>query len=98
MSDPDPPPSDARQPARHSLPFRVGLSLMIASLPLGAGVVAVATAIGRRTGHLAGGVAWGVGLYIFSWGLLGLGFLLAGPEGLARMRDHRRRWFGGRPG
>jgi hypothetical protein len=96
MPDLKPGPASASRQPGHSRGFQRGVVLMVASVPFGYGGAALATLIGAGTGHPARAVAWGVGIYILSWGMLGLGFLLAGPAGLAYLKERRRRWRGRR--
>ena len=91
-----PPAARSEQQRPHSLRFRLGLFLMLASFPFGYGGAALAAVVGHATGHAARGLAWGVGIYILSWGMLGLGLGMAGPGGMQRVKEIRRKWLGRR--
>jgi hypothetical protein len=87
---------DAQQ-RRQKWRFRTGVGLILANVPFGYGGAAIATAIGVRMRHAAQGFAWSVGIYIVSWCILGLGIVLAGPEGLQYARDLRKKWSARKP-
>ena len=81
---------------RRTLRFKIGVFFLIANFPFGYGGGALAALIGAKMGKAALGAALGVGIYILSWGMLGLGIVMAGPEGVQLVKELRRKWFGRR--
>lgn len=79
-------------PQRHRILFGLGIGLIIANIPIGWGgglgfAAAAAVTKDHRWAILA------IGTYIASWGILGLGVLIAGKAGMERAQEimHRRR-------
>ena len=70
----------------HTAKFRIGIFLLVANQPLGFLAILVCNAIALRQ-HNAIFSFIGLGAYVLSWGMLGLGLLLAGPEGIAFSRS-----------
>jgi hypothetical protein len=70
----------------HTAKFRIGIFLLVANQPLGFLAIFVCNAIAVRQ-HKAIFSFIGLGAYVLSWGMLGLGLLLAGPEGIAFSRS-----------
>jgi hypothetical protein len=66
--------------------FRIGIFLLVANQPLGLLAIFVFNAIALRQ-HNAIFSFIGLAAYALSWGMLGLGVLLAGPEGIAFSRS-----------
>ena len=79
---------------KRSLRFKIGVFFLLVNMPFGYGGGALAAAIGVKIGQPALGVGLGVGVYILSWILLGLGIWMAGPEGVQLVKDLRKKWFG----
>ena len=77
-----------------SLRFKIGVFFLVVNMPFGYGGGALAAAIGVKMGRPAFGVGLGVGIYILSWIMLGLGIWMAGPEGVQLVKDLRKKWFG----
>lgn len=77
----------------HNLRFRIGLFFLLFNVPFGYGGGALAALIAAKMGHPALGAALGVGIYALSWGMLGLGIVMAGPEGVKLVKELRRKWF-----
>ena len=80
-------------PPKRSVKFWIGVVLLAINVPFGYGGGAIAAAIGAKSGHTALGVGIGIGLYILSWGMLGLGILFAGPEGMKLVKGLWAKWF-----
>jgi uncharacterized membrane protein (DUF485 family) len=79
---------------KRSLRFKIGVFFLVVNMPFGYGGGALAAAIGVKIGRPAFGVSLGLGIYILSWIMLGLGVLMAGPEGAQLVKDLRKKWFG----
>jgi hypothetical protein len=79
---------------KRSLRFKAGVFFLVVNMPFGYGGGALAAAIGVKMGQPAFGVGLGVGIYILSWIMLGLGIWMAGPEGVQLVKDLRKKWFG----
>jgi len=75
----DPPQNE--RPQKFSLRFWIGIILLTTNQPLGwvALLVCSALAIDEHSEFI---FFFGIALYALTWGMLGLGALLAGPEGL----------------
>jgi hypothetical protein len=73
--------------------FKLGVFLLILNIPYGIGGAAIAASIGVASGHKLFWSAVAVAIYASSWAMLGLGVLLAGPEGLQYARELRNRLF-----
>ena len=86
-----------RPKSKYTLRFKIGIILLIAHTPVGHGGAALALAnmaIGAATdSDKTQGTAIGTSIYILSWGTLGLGAFLAGPEGLKTIRRIWDRWL-----
>jgi len=81
---------------KFSTRFWVGIVLLTTNQPLGWGVMLICDAIAINR-HDAFFFYLGIVLYAMSWGMLGLGALLAGPEGVRYSRFLMKkalRWFG----
>jgi hypothetical protein len=78
---------------KRSLRFKIGVFLLVVNVPFGYGGGALVAAIGVKMGQPALGAGMGVGIYIISWMMLGLGILMAGPEGVQLVKDLRKKWF-----
>jgi len=77
-----------------SLRFKIGVFFLIVNMPFGYGGGALAAVIGMKIGKPAFGVGLGIGIYILSWIMLGLGIWMAGPEGVQHIKYLRNKWFG----
>ena len=64
-----------------SLKTWIGIILIVANQPLGAWALLICNAIAIQK-HDVFFSFLGMGAYALSWGMLGLGLLLAGPEGI----------------
>jgi len=81
---------------KHSLRFKIGVFFLVFNVPFGYGGGALVTAIAAKMGELALGAFLGVIIYILSWGMMGLGIWMAGPEGVQLVKDLRKKLFGGK--
>lgn len=89
------PAVQAEEPKKgRSLKFKIGVFFLLFNIPFGYGGGALVALIGAKMGKAAVGAALGVGIYILSWGMLGLGIVMAGPEGVQLVKDLRQKWFG----
>jgi len=66
---------------KFSLKFWIGIILLTTNQPLGWGAMLACNAIAINK-HNEFFFYLGIALYALSWGMLGLGALLAGPEGV----------------
>ncbi len=75
---------------KFSLKFWIGIVLLTANQPIGWGVMLACDvlAISKNNEFF---FYLGIALYSLSWGLLGLGLLLAGPEGVRYSRFLRKK-------
>ena len=73
-----------------SLKTWIGIILLVANQPLGAGALLICNVIAIKK-HNVFFSFLGIGAYALSWGMLGLGLLLAGPEGMRYARGLLRR-------
>ncbi len=71
--------------ARFTLRFYIGIILLTTNQPLGWGGVLICNAIAIDKQNIFF-TYLGFALYALSWGMLGLGILLAGPEGIRYSR------------
>jgi len=69
-----------------SFKFWIGIILLVTNQPLGWGAMLLCSALAIRTKKKFF-YFLGIGAYALSWGMLGLGFLLAGPEGIQYSRN-----------
>lgn len=69
-----------------SLKFWIGIILLVTNQPLGWGSMLLCSALAVKTKKKFFYLL-GIGAYALSWGMLGLGFLLAGPEGVRYSRS-----------
>lgn len=69
-----------------TLKFWIGIILLVTNQPLGWGAMLLCGALAVKTKKKFF-YFLGVGAYALSWGMLGLGFLLAGPEGVQYSRN-----------
>ena len=83
---------------KRSLRFKIGLLFLIINTPIGYGGGALTVGLGVKTGQPALGASVGAAIYIISWCMLGLGILMAGPEGVQIVKDFRRRLMKKPPG
>jgi hypothetical protein len=81
---------------KHSLRFRIGVFFLIINVPFGYGVGALVAAVAAKRGEPALGAVLGIVIYILSWGMMGLGIWLAGPEGIQLVKDFRKKLFRGK--
>lgn len=76
----------------YSLNFIVGMILLLTNQVVGwAGIVGGAYMC-KRTGKKIY-YALGTGIYVLSWGMVGLGAWLAGPEGIALLKILLKKYF-----
>ena len=68
-----------------SIRFWIGIILLVTNQPLGWGVMLICN-VGAVKNQSAILSFLGIGAYILSWGMLLLGLLLAGPEGIKYSR------------
>ncbi len=69
-----------------SLKFWIGIILLVTNQPFGWGAMLLCSALAVKTKKKIFYLL-GIGIYALSWGMLGLGFLLAGPEGIKYSRN-----------
>lgn len=70
---------------KFSLRFYIGIILLITNQPIGWAAMVACNAIAINK-HNIFFTYLGFGLYALTWGMLGLGVLLAGPEGIRYSR------------
>jgi hypothetical protein len=70
--------------------FWIGIILLVTNQPFGWGAMVIFQAIAIKTHNMLF-FYLGIGAYALSWSMLGLGVLLAGPEGVrySRMLLHK---------
>ena len=68
-----------------SLKFWIGIVLLITNQPLGWGAMLIGNTISINKQDALFSYL-GIGTYAFSWGMLGLGLFMAGPEGIKYSR------------
>jgi hypothetical protein len=69
-----------------SLKFWIGTILLITNQPVGWGALLIGNTISINKQDALFSYL-GMGTYAFSWGMLGLGLILAGPEGIKYSRS-----------
>jgi len=69
-----------------SLKFRTGFILLVINQPFGWGAMLICNAIAIHKQNALFSFL-GIGAFALSWGMLGLGLLLAGPEGIKYARS-----------
>jgi hypothetical protein len=69
-----------------SIKFWVGIILLISNQPVGWGAMFIGHTISFNKQDALYAFL-GMGTYVFSWGMLGLGLLMAGPEGVKYSRS-----------
>ena len=69
-----------------SLKFWIGITLLVTNQPIGWGAMFIFNALSINKQNVLFSVL-GFGAYLLSWGMLGLGLLLAGPEGIKYSRS-----------
>jgi hypothetical protein len=70
---------------RVSIRFRLGIILLAMNQPFGWGALVVCAVLAVKTQRPMFYLI-GLGVYALSWGMLGLGVVLAGPEGIPYLR------------
>jgi hypothetical protein len=78
--------------SKQSLKFRIGVFFLIVNIPLGYGGIALGAYLVAKTGN-KGYLALSGIIYGLSWGLLFLGAYLAGPEGMALVKNTWKKIF-----
>ena len=73
--------------------FRIGIILILISQPFGVLALLICNAIALHK-HDALFSFIGIGGYVLSWGMLGLGLLLAGKEGITYSRSLLKKLLG----
>ena len=68
-----------------SLKFWIGITLLVTNQPIGWGAMFIFNALSINKQNALFSVL-GFGAYALSWGMLGLGLLMAGPEGIKYSR------------
>lgn len=66
--------------------FKIGIFFLIINIPLGYCGIGFGVALHAKT-HRFFWEYVGIGIYIFSWVILGLGALMAGPEGVRLSKE-----------
>ena len=69
-----------------SLKFWIGILLLITNQPLGWGAMLIGNTLSINKQDALFSYL-GIGTYAFSWGMLGLGLLMAGPGGVKYSRS-----------
>ena len=69
-----------------SLKFWIGIILLMTNQPVGWGAMFIGNTISLNKQDSIYSFL-GIGTYAFSWGMLGLGLFLAGPEGIKYSRS-----------
>ena len=69
-----------------SLKFWIGIILLITNQPVGWGAMLIGNTLSIKKQDALFSYL-GIGAYAFSWGMLGLGLLMAGPEGIKYSRS-----------
>ena len=69
-----------------SIKFWVGIILLITNQPVGWGAMVIGNTLSINQQDALFSYL-GIGTYILSWGMLGLGLLMAGPEGIKYSRS-----------
>ena len=69
-----------------NIKFNIGLALLILNFPVGYGGLLATGALAART-EKPFWLLVGLGFYIVSWIMLGLGVLLAGAEGIKKAKS-----------
>ena len=70
---------------KQSLKFRIGITLLLINYPVGWGGVSLCSTLAILNDNAKLHFV-GIGIYTLSWLMLGLGLLLAGPEGIQYSR------------
>ena len=73
-----------------SLKFWIGIVLLLTNQPLGWGAMLIGNTISINKQDALFSYL-GIGTYAFSWGMLGLGLFMAGPEGIKYSRSFIRK-------
>jgi hypothetical protein len=73
--------------------FRIGIILILISQPFGVLALLICNAIALHK-HNVFFSFLGVGGYVLSWGMLGLGLLLAGKDGITYSRGLLKKFLG----
>lgn len=76
----------------YSWKFIIGMLLLLTNQPVGWGGVAVCAYAAKRSGKKCY-YAYGTVIYILSWGMVGLGVVLAGPEGVVIAKQIIKRYW-----
>ena len=74
--------------------FKIGVVLLVSNIPMGLIGFALTGIMAATTGNKAFWAMIGVIIYGLSWAMLGLGVLLAGPQGVGYVKALRRKWLG----
>ena len=74
-----------------SLKFWVGIILLITNQPIGWGAMLIGNTLSINKQDALFSYL-GIGTYAFSWGMLGLGLLMAGPDGIKYSRSLIRKF------
>ena len=69
-----------------SIKFWIGITLLVTNQPIGWGAMFIFNALSINKQNALFSV-FGFGAYAMSWGMLGLGLLMAGPEGIKFSRS-----------
>jgi len=77
---------------RFSLRFCIGIVLLIINPAFGWGAIVIFNSLAIIESNEAF-YFWGICGYIISWGMLGLGMILAGPQGLQYSRILLKRFW-----
>jgi len=71
--------------------FITGMILLVTNQPVGWGGIIYFSYLAKKTGKKIY-IALGTVIYAVSWGMLALGAVLAGPEGLAIVKDTTKKY------
>jgi hypothetical protein len=82
---------------KRSLKFRIGVFFLVFNIPLGLVGWIIAASLAVTSPHKAFWAGFGIAVYAISWGMLGLGVLMAGKEGMALAREFTRKLLRRKP-
>jgi hypothetical protein len=78
---------------KFSLKHWIGIILLVINQPFGWGALLICNVIAIHERNALFSLL-GLGIYALSWGMLGLGFILAGPESSKYFRSYFKKLWG----